>query len=66
MKKKIYVMTAQRRGNFTTKTIMGIYRPDSGKIILDEEDITDKSITERARMGIGYAFQQPPVLRACR
>lgn len=60
--KKIYVMTGPNGGGKSSiaKTIMGIYRPDSGKIILDGEDITDKSITERARMGIGYAFQQPP------
>lgn len=41
------------------KVIAGIYQPTSGKILLDGEDITQKSITERARMGISYAFQQP-------
>ena len=41
------------------KIIMGIEKPDSGKIILDGEDITNKSIDERAKMGIGFAFQQP-------
>ena len=34
-------------------------RPTSGQILLDGEDITEKSITDRARMGIGFAFQQP-------
>ena len=41
------------------KIIAGILTPTSGKIILDGEDITDLSITERARLGISYAFQQP-------
>ena len=41
------------------KVIAGIMKPTSGQIILDGTDITDLSITERARMGISYAFQQP-------
>ena len=41
------------------KIIMGILKPDSGKILFDGQDITNKSITERARLGIGFAFQQP-------
>lgn len=41
------------------KVIMGIVKPDSGKILLDGEDITNKSIDERSRMGLGFAFQQP-------
>ena len=41
------------------KLIAGIYRPTSGKIYLDGEDITDLSITERAKKGISFAFQQP-------
>lgn len=41
------------------KIIMGIEKPDKGKIIFDGVDITDKSIDERARMGIAFAFQQP-------
>jgi len=41
------------------KLIAGIERPDSGRLLLDSQDITDKSITERAKMGIGFAFQQP-------
>ena len=41
------------------KVIMGIDKPDTGRILLDGEDITDLSITERARRGISYAFQQP-------
>ena len=41
------------------KLIAGIYQPTSGKILLDGEDITNLSITERARRGISFAFQQP-------
>ncbi len=41
------------------KLIAGIYQPTSGKILLDGKDITDLSITERAKSGISFAFQQP-------
>ena len=41
------------------KLIAGIYMPTGGKILLDGEDITDLSITERARKGVSFAFQQP-------
>ena len=41
------------------KLIAGILTPTSGKIYLDGEDITELSITERAKKGISYAFQQP-------
>ena len=41
------------------KIIMGILTPDSGTILLDGQDITHKNITERAKLGIGFAFQQP-------
>ncbi len=41
------------------KMIAGIIKPTQGKIYLDGEDITDLSITERARGGISFAFQQP-------
>ncbi len=41
------------------KLIMGIEQPTSGRILLDGEDITHLSITERANRGITYAFQQP-------
>ncbi|MDO5146886.1 MAG: ATP-binding cassette domain-containing protein [Eubacteriales bacterium] len=41
------------------KIIAGIIKPTSGRIFLDGEDITDMSITERANIGISYAFQQP-------
>ncbi len=41
------------------KLIAGIIPPASGKILLDGEDITGLSITERAQKGISFAFQQP-------
>ncbi|NMA48894.1 MAG: ATP-binding cassette domain-containing protein [Tissierellia bacterium] len=60
-KKKIYVMTGPNGGGKSSiaKVIMGIYPLISGKILMDGVDITGKSITERARLGIGYAMQQP-------
>ena len=41
------------------KVIAGIYQPTSGQILLDGVDITHMTITERANLGISYAFQQP-------
>lgn len=41
------------------KMIAGIIRPTDGQILLDGQDITNMSITDRARLGISFAFQQP-------
>ena len=41
------------------KTIMGIYRPTSGRILFNGTDITNMPINERANLGISFAFQQP-------
>ena len=41
------------------KLVAGIIKPTSGRILLDGEDITDLSITERAQRGVSFAFQQP-------
>ena len=41
------------------KVVAGIYKPTAGRIYLDGTDITDLSITERARLGVSYAFQAP-------
>ncbi len=41
------------------KIITGIYKPTEGQIILDGEDITTLSVTDRAKKGISFAFQQP-------
>ena len=59
---QLYVFTGPNGGGKSSlaKVIMGIYQPSAGRIILDGRDITDLSVTERARLGIGYAFQQPP------
>ncbi len=58
---KFYVITGPNGGGKSTlaKLIAGIYKPDSGKIIFDGEDITGMSITDRAKAGISFAFQQP-------
>ena len=58
---KMIVITGPNGSGKSTlaKIIMGIENPDSGKIIFDGKDITQLSITERAKMGIGFAFQQP-------
>lgn len=59
--KKFVVITGPNGGGKSTlaKLIAGIEKPTSGKIYFNGEDITDKTITERANMGISFAFQQP-------
>lgn len=59
---KLIVITGPNGGGKSTlaRLIMGIEKATEGQILLDGIDITDKSITERAKMGVGYAFQQPP------
>ena len=58
---KFVVITGPNGGGKSTlaKIIAGIEKPTSGQILWDGQDITDMSITERARLGISYAFQQP-------
>ncbi|MBR1824806.1 MAG: ATP-binding cassette domain-containing protein [Ruminococcus sp.] len=58
---KFIVITGPNGGGKSTlaKLIAGIEKNTAGSFILDGEDITDKNITERAKMGIGFAFQQP-------
>lgn len=58
---KFVVITGPNGGGKSTlaKVIAGIEKPTSGQILWDGEDITDMGITERARLGISYAFQQP-------
>lgn len=58
---KFVVITGPNGGGKSTlaKTIMGINHISSGRLLFDGEDITPKNITERARLGISFAFQQP-------
>lgn len=58
---KFYVITGPNGGGKSTlaRIIAGITAPTSGKIYFDGQDITDLSITDRARLGISFAFQQP-------
>lgn len=59
---RFYVITGPNGGGKSSlaKLIMGIYQPTRGQIIFDGTDITSMSIAERAKLGLGYAFQQPP------
>ena len=56
------VITGPNGGGKTTlaKLIMGLEAPSSGQILLDGEDVTALSVTEHAKKGISYGFQQPP------
>ena len=58
---KFVAFTGPNGGGKSTlaKIIMGIIKPTSGQILLDGEDITNLSITERAHKGLAFAFQQP-------
>jgi len=58
---KFILITGPNGGGKSTlaKIIAGIEKPTAGKIFFNGADITDKSITERAKLGIGFAFQQP-------
>lgn len=61
IEERFVAVTGPNGGGKSTlaKLIAGIVAPTSGQILLDGEDITGCSITERAKRGIGYAFQQP-------
>ena len=66
--RKFLVITGPNGGGKTTlaKTVMGLVTPTQGQIIWNGEDITALSITERARRGISYGFQQPPRFKGMR
>jgi len=59
---QLVVFTGPNGGGKTTlaKIIMGLVQPTSGQIIWNGEDVTELGITERAKKGISYGFQQPP------
>lgn len=61
IEERFVAVTGPNGGGKSTlaKIIAGIVKPTAGKILLDGEDITEDSITDRAKKGISYAFQQP-------
>ncbi len=58
---KFVVITGPNGGGKSTlaRIISGVQKPTSGQILFNGQDITDMSITERANLGISFAFQQP-------
>ena len=58
---KITVITGPNGGGKSTlaRLIMGIEKPTSGRVVFEGQDVTQATIDERARMGIGYGFQAP-------
>ena len=66
--KRFIVITGPNGGGKTTlaRAIMGINQVTSGKILWNGEDITNLSVSERAKRGISYGFQQPPRFKGMR
>ena len=64
---KFYVITGHNGAGKSTlaKCLMGLYK-SSGKIILNGKEIQDKSVDERANLGMGFAFQQPITFKGIR
>ena len=58
---KLVVITGPNGSGKTTlaRLIAGIDKPEAGQIVLNGEDITNLDVTERARRGVSFAFQQP-------
>lgn len=58
---KFVVITGPNGSGKSTlaKIIMGIEKPDEGQVIINGQDITNLDINERAKLGMGFAFQQP-------
>ena len=65
---KLIVITGPNGGGKSTlaKLIAGIEKPTAGQILFNGEDITDMSVTDRAKKGIGFAFQQPVKFKGIR
>ena len=59
---RLVVFTGPNGGGKTTlaKSIMGLVKPTAGQILWNGQDITVMGITDRAKLGISYGFQQPP------
>ncbi|MBR4439253.1 MAG: ATP-binding cassette domain-containing protein, partial [Clostridia bacterium] len=59
--RRFVVITGPNGGGKSTlaKIIMGVEKPTSGSILFDGADITEMSVTDRAKLGISFAFQQP-------
>ena len=65
---RFVVITGPNGGGKTTlaKVIMGLNQPTGGKILWNGTDITNLSISERAKLGVSYGFQQPPRFKGMR
>ena len=65
---RLVVFTGPNGGGKTTlaKSIMGLVKPTAGQILWNGQDVTDLGITERAKLGISYGFQQPPRFKGLR
>ncbi len=65
---RLVVITGPNGGGKTTlaRTIMGLAQPTAGQILWNGTDITHASITERSKLGVSYAFQQPPRFKGLR
>ncbi len=65
---KMYALTGPNGSGKSSvaRIIMGITAPTSGRVLFNGEDITGLGITERAKLGIGYAFQHPPRFKGLR
>lgn len=59
---KLVAITGPNGGGKTTlaRAIMGLIPATSGSIIWNGTDLTDRTVTERAKLGVSYGFQQPP------
>ena len=66
--KRFVVITGPNGGGKTTlaRSIMGINQPTGGQILWNGEDITNLSVSDRAKKGISYGFQQPPRFKGMR
>ena len=65
---KLVVITGPNGGGKTTlaKAVMGLIAPTGGSIVWNGTDLTNLSITQRARLGVSYGFQQPPRFKGLR